>query len=240
MNETLDILAIAAHPDDAELGCGGLLAKHAAAGQRVGILDLTEGQLGTRGSVEERRAEAAASARILGLSARHNLGMEDGHFLVDDAHRRLVIEQIRRFRPRILLINAPSDRHPDHGRGAQLALESWFYAGLRKIETTWQGAPQEPWRPEQVYHYIQFYDLTPSFAVDITGFEGVKMEAIKAFSSQFYDPTREEPETVLSSEGFLDQVLSRTAVWGQQIGVAHAEALVSPRMVGVSSLLDLL
>jgi LmbE family N-acetylglucosaminyl deacetylase len=148
--------------------------------------------------------------------------------------------QIRRFRPKVLLINAPSDRHPDHGRGSQLALEAWFYAGLRKLETTWNGEVQEPWRPDQVYHYIQFHELTPSFSVDITGYEGVKMEAIRAFSSQFYDPTRQEPETVLSSAAFLDQVRARTAVWGQQIGVEHAEALVAPRTLGVSHLMQLL
>ena len=240
MEEQLDLLAIAAHPDDAELGCGGILAKHAALGYRVGILDLTAGQLGTRGSVAERRQEAAQASKILGLSARHNLGFEDGRFLVDEAHRNAVMTQIRRFRPKVLLINAPSDRHPDHGRGAQLALEAWFYAGLRKLETSWNGEVQKPWRPDHVYHYIQYYDLTPSFSVDITGYEGVKMEAIRAYSSQFYDPTRQEPETVLSSAAFLNQVRARTSVWGQQIGVEHAEALVAPRTLGVSHLMQLL
>ena len=240
MKEKLNLLVFAAHPDDAELGCGGILAKHASMGWRVGIVDLTEGQLSTRGTVEDRRKEAAESAHILGLSARHNLGFEDGFFVNDSAHREKMIEQIRRFQPDIVLCNAPSDRHPDHGRAATMALEACFYTGLSKIETTWDGVPQDPWRPKAVYHFIQFYDLTPSFLVDITGFEQQKLAAIQSFKSQFYNPTSEEPTTLISTKAFMDSLLHRTAEWGLQMGVSHAEGLISVRITGLQSLHALL
>lgn len=239
--DKLRILAFGAHPDDVELGCGGILARHAAAGDAVGIVDLTLGQMGTRGTVQGRLKEATAASEILGLRLRENLEMEDGLFENDHAHRLKVIQALRRHRPDIVLCNAPHDRHPDHGRAAALVLESCFYAGLAKIHTEDKdGAAQQPWRPKTVFHYIQFYDLKPDLLVDISDFFDLKMESILAHSSQFYDPASTEPGTLIASPEFLDHIRFRAANFGLNIGVKYAEGLIAARTPGLKSLNDIL
>lgn len=235
----LDILAFGAHPDDVELGCGATLAKHVDAGHKTGIVDLTRGDLGTRGTPEIRLEEAQAAAKVLRLKARENLGFRDGFFVNDQAHQLEVIRMLRKYRPDIVLCNAPHDRHPDHGRASQLVVESCFYAGLRRIETVDNGVPQEAWRPKQVYHYIQFYDLKPDFSVDVSGYLEAKMAAINAHKSQFYDPKSKEPETVIASRAFYDSIANRMAEWGRILGVQHAEAFLAEKTPGVKNLSDL-
>ena len=236
----LDILAFAAHPDDVELSCAGILMKHIDMGRKAGIVDLTVGELGTRGSGPLRLEEAADAAKILGVDVRDNLGMADGFFRNDKEHQLKIIQKIRQYQPEIILCNAPTDRHPDHGRAAQLVVESCFYAGLRRIETTHDGKPQAAWRPKSVYHYIQFNNLEPSFAVDITPYMERKMDAIKAFKSQFYDPNSTEPSTVISSPEYMDHLYHRAAETGRIIGVKYAEGLIAVRYPGVSDLFGLL
>jgi len=239
--DKLRILAFGAHPDDVELGCGGILAKHAAAGDAVGIADLTLGQMGTRGSIEGRLQEAAAAGRILGLALRTNLEMEDGLFENDHSHRLKVIQVLRRYRPDIVICNAPHDRHPDHGRAAALVKEASFYAGLAKIETRdTDGNIQTPWRPKVLFHYIQFYDLTPDVLVDISDVFEQKMESILAHRSQFYDPASTEPQTLIASPEFLDHIRFRAANFGLNIGVKYAEGLIAARIPGLKSLNDIL
>jgi bacillithiol biosynthesis deacetylase BshB1 len=235
----VDILAIGAHPDDIELSCAGTILKHIASGHTVGILDLTRGELGTRGTPEIREKEAAAAAKILGVSFRDNLGMADGFFKNDLDHQLQVISKIRAYKPEIVLCNAVSDRHPDHGRAASLVSESCFYSGLRKIETKTNGIVQEIWRPKAVYHYLQDRYLKPDFLVDITAHMPRKIEAIRAFSSQFYDPSSAEPLTPISSKQFLDFIVSRNAHNGRDIQSDYAEAFTVDRTIGVSSLFDL-
>ncbi len=235
----LDILAIAAHPDDAELGCGGTLLRHIAAGRTAGILDLTRGELGTRGTVETRAKEAENAAVILGLSVRENLGMADGFFSNDSPHQLQVIRILRKYRPSIVLATAPQDRHPDHGKAAALVRDSCFLSGLVKVETDLEGKAQEPWRPAKLYHYIQDRLLEPDLIVDISGFMPKKMEAIKAFRSQFYDPGSTEPDTYISSERFLDQVQSRASEMGHRIGVDFGEGFIGYGSVGVNDLFDI-
>lgn len=235
----LDIMAIGVHPDDVELGCGGTLALHASKGASVGIVDLTTGQLGTRGTPEIRVQEAEEAAKILGASIRENLGMEDGYFVNDAKHQLQLIQSIRKYRPDVVLANAPDDRHPDHGRAAQLIKEACFYAGLRKIESQWEGEVQEAWRPKRLYHYIQFRYLTPDLIVDISDHAETKMKAIKAFASQFYDPSSNAPETLISSQRFMHQIESRMTEFGGQIHVNYGEGFITERVPGVSGLLDL-
>jgi N-acetylglucosamine malate deacetylase 1 len=211
LDPKLDILAIAAHPDDAELSCSGTLLKMAALGKSIGILDLTRGELGTRGTPEIRAQESAAASQVLGLSVRVNLGFQDGFFRNDEAHQRGIIQVIRRFRPEVLLINAPYDRHPDHGKGSELARDAAFLAGLRRIETTFEGQGQAPWRPAKVWKYIQDQLILPSFVVDITPYMEGKLDSIRAYSSQFYNPESDEPETYISSPNFLLRAAKR---WG--------------------------
>lgn len=236
----LDILAFGAHPDDVELGCGGTLAKAVSSGLKVGIVDLTQGDLGTRGTPEIRLQEAQAAAEVLGVHARENLGFRDGFFVNDEAHQREVIRLIRKYQPETVICNAPHDRHPDHGRGSELVVESVFYSGLRKIETTDGGQPQEAWRPKRVFHYIQFYDLKADFSVDVSGFEDVKMDAIHAHASQFYDPNSTEPKTVISSKQFHDSIKGRMVEWGRIIGAAYAEGFIAERTMGVDQITDLI
>jgi bacillithiol biosynthesis deacetylase BshB1 len=236
----LDILAIGVHPDDVELSCSGTLLKHIASGRKAGILDLTRGELGTRGSAELRDKEADEAARILGIAVRDNLKMADGFFKNDSEHQLLLIQKIRLYRPEIILCNAVSDRHPDHGRASSLVSEACFYSGLKKIETSLNGKIQEAWRPRAVYHYIQDRYLKPDFIVDITPYISVKLEAIKAFSSQFYDPTSREPQTPISSANFLQFVASRNANFGRDIQVDYAEGFTVERTPGVKDLFDLL
>lgn len=236
----LDILAFGAHPDDVELGCGGTIAMQIAKGSSVGIVDLTMGQLGTRGTTEVRMKEADASASVLGVAVRENLKMEDGFFVNDALHREKVIQMIRKYRPRIVLANAVSDRHPDHGKGADLLYEACFYSGLRKIETALDGEKQEAWRPELVMHYNQDYYHEPSVVIDISDYFETKLEAIMCFSSQFYDPNSDEPETPISGPEFMDLVHLKAIAAGRLIGKTYGEAFVTKRPVGVADVRDLL
>jgi bacillithiol biosynthesis deacetylase BshB1 len=237
----LDILVLAAHPDDAELGCGGTIAKHIAAGKKVGVVDLTRGELGTRGTPQSRHEEATASSKILGLSARENLELKDGYFQNDTESQLKVIRAIRKFRPDIVLANAIYDRHIDHGKGATLAHDASFLSGLAKIETVGDdGKKQEAWRPSVVYHYIQSLFLEPDFVVDITGYWDIKMEAIRAFKTQFFDPQSNEPETYISKPGFLKMLEARAIEYGHAIGTTHGEGFTVRRYVGVKNLTDLL
>src|SRR4051812_3412872 len=202
----LHILAIAAHPDDVELSCAGTLLKQISLGHQCGVLDLTCGELGTRGSGELRLQEAAAAAKILGLAVRDNLKMADGFFRNDEEHQLQIIKKIRAYQPDLVLCNAISDRHPDHGRAAQLVSEACFYSGLRRVQTQLNGQIQKEWRPKAVYHYIQDRQLKPDIVVDVSEFVEKKMEAIRAFKSQFYDPNSKEPESPISVKNFLDVV----------------------------------
>jgi N-acetylglucosamine malate deacetylase 1 len=235
----LDILAFAAHPDDIELSASGTLMKHIAAGKKVGIVDLTQGELGSRGSVELRYEEAAASAEVLGIHTRVNLKMEDGFFEINEANKRLVVQQIRRFQPEIVLANAINDRHPDHGRGSKLVSEACFLAGLRKVETTWEGENQVAFRPNAVYHYIQDYSIKPDFVVDVTEYYDRKMESIACFKSQFFNPESTEPETPISGKGFTEFIASRMMELGRPIGAKYGEGFTVERFIGVESLFDL-
>ena len=234
----LKILAIAAHPDDVELGCSGTLTKHALAGDAVGILDLTEGELGTRGSVALRYEEAAAAAAVMGVKVRENARMADGFFRNDEENQRILITFIRRFRPEIVIANALEDRHPDHRRGGRLIADACFLAGLRKIETEWDGAPQEAWRPRKVYHMIQDRVVTPTFIVDISAVMEQKIASIKCYKSQFHAPdyNTDEPATYISGEGFLNNIIYRDAIMGKRIGVSYGEGFVSENTPGVDSL----
>ena len=234
----LDILVFGAHPDDAELGAGATIAKEVAAGKKVVIVDLTRGELGTRGTAEIRDAEAAKAAEILGVRIRENLEFADGFFTNDKEHQLEIIRMIRKYRPEIVLCNAVDDRHIDHAKGAKLVSDAAFLSGLLKIDTKLDGDDQwqEPWRPKWVYHYIQWKNLTPDFVVDVSGFIDKKHEAIMAYSSQFYDPKSDEQETPISSKNFLESVHYRARDLGRLIGVAHAEGFTVERMLAVESL----
>jgi len=232
----LDILAFGAHPDDVELGCGGTLLGAIAEGKKVGVIDLTKGELGTRGTTSQRLKEAQLASEVMGLTIRENLGMADGFFLNDKEHQFAIIETIRRFQPTIIFCNAPEDRHPDHGRAASLVEEASFLSGLSKIKTTHNGVEQEAWRPTQVFHYIQSRSLTPNFVVDISAHIEKKMESILAHSSQFYDPNSNEPETFISGTAFLEFVKGRAKELGQQIGVQYAEGFITKKLLGIGSL----
>lgn len=235
----LDILAIGAHPDDVELGCGGTIAKEVANGKKVGILDLTRGELGTRGSAEIRDKEAADSAKILGVAVRENLRFADGFFVNDKAHQLEVIKIIRKYQPEIVLCNAVDDRHIDHGKGSKLASNACFLSGLVKIETTYNNKLQTAWRPKQVYHFIQWKNLEPDLAVDITGFVDKKMASVLAYKTQFFNEDSKEPQTPISSKNFTDSVIYRARDLGRLVGVEHAEGFTVERHVAVDSLFDL-
>ncbi|MFL5762843.1 MAG: bacillithiol biosynthesis deacetylase BshB1 [Bacteroidia bacterium] len=235
----LDILAIGVHPDDVDLCVAGTLLKHMAMGKKCGILDLTIGELGTRGSGELRLQEAAAAAKILGISVRDNLKMADGFFKNDKDHQLAIIKKIREYQPEIVLCNAVSDRHPDHGRAAKLVSDSCFYSGLIKVETAYDGFKQQHWRPKAVYHYIQDHQLKPDFVVDVTPFIEKKMEAIRAFKSQFYDPESKEPESPITVKNFFDLVKGKMTVFGRDAGYDFAEGFNVERTIGVNSMFDL-
>jgi bacillithiol biosynthesis deacetylase BshB1 len=235
----LDILVLSAHPDDAELGCGGTILKHVAQGHKVGVVDLTKGELGTRGTPETRAQEAADSAKILGLAVRENLGLPDGFFRNEREHQLEVVKAIRKFQPDIVLANARYDRHPDHGRGSELAFESCFLAGLSKISTAVGGKEQQTWRPKVLYHYIQSQFITPDFVVDVTDQWEKKMDAIRAFRTQFYDPSNKEPDTYISNPGFMKLLESRGNELGHAIGAKYGEGFTVRRFIGVNSLFDL-
>ncbi len=236
----LDILVLASHPDDAELGCAGTIAKHIALGHKVGVVDFTRGELGTRGTVQTRDQEAAASAKILGLSARENLNFRDGFFHNDEASQLALVQVIRKYQPEIILANAVYDRHPDHGKGATISFESIFLSGLVKVETKFEGKSQTPWRPKALYHYIQSQLIQPDFVVDISDFWDAKMNAVKAYKTQFYDPTSNEPETYISNPAFLKMLESRAQEFGHAIGVRYAEGFTVRRIPGVESLFNLI
>jgi len=232
----LDILVFGAHPDDAELGCGATIAKEVALGKKVGIIDLTRGELGTRGSAELRAKEAAESAKILGVTIRENLGFSDGFFTNDKEHQLQVIKMIRKYKPEIVLCNAIDDRHIDHPKGSKLVSDACFLSGLLKIESVVEGDLQEKWRPKQVYHYIQWKNLEPDFVVNVTGFIDKKVASVLAYSSQFFNPKSDEPQTPISSKNFTDSVAYRARDLGRLIGVEHAEGFTSERYVAVENL----
>ena len=238
----LDILVFGAHPDDAELGAGATIAKEVSKGKKVGIVDLTRGELGTRGSAEIRDREAAKAAEILGVAVRENMEFADGFFVNDKQHQLELIKIIRKYRPEIVLCNAVEDRHIDHAKGSKLVSDACFLSGLMKIETKMDGDDQwqEAWRPKLVYHFIQWKNLEPDFVVDVSGFIETKTEAIMAYSSQFYDPDSEEPETPISSKNFTDSVNYRARDLGRIIGVEYAEGFTVERFIGVDSLEDLI
>jgi len=236
----LDILAIGAHPDDVELSCSGVLAKEASRGKKTGILDLTRGELGTRGSAEIRDQEAAAAAKILGLSVRENIALADGFFTNDKESQLRIIEIIRKYRPEIVLCNAIDDRHIDHGKGSKLASDACFLSGLKKIETRLDGKAQEAWRPKHVYHYIQWKNLQPDVVVDISGFMDVKMKSVLAYASQFYDPNNPDNNTPISSKNFQDSVKYRAQDLGRLIGTDYAEGFTVERYPAVDSIFDLI
>ncbi|MCR9172760.1 MAG: bacillithiol biosynthesis deacetylase BshB1 [bacterium] len=235
----LDILAFGAHPDDVELACAGTVIKHVDAGMRVGIVDLTQGEMGSRGTIETRYDEAADASKIMGISERVNLKMEDGLFEINEANKRLIVEQVRRFQPNIVLANAVDDRHPDHGRGAQLVSEACFLAGLIQFETTWNGEVQEAFRPKVVYHYIQDRYIKPDFVVDVTAVAERKMEAIKAYKTQFFQPDQDGPKTPISGADFMDFIWGRMHEMGRQAGFTCGEGFTVERFPGVQLLTDL-
>ena len=235
----LDILAIGVHPDDVELSCAGTILKHIALKKKVGILDLTRGELGTRGSAEIRTKEAKKAAKILGVSIREQLNMADGFFVNDEKHQLQIIEKIRLYKPEIVLCNAVDDRHPDHGRSAKLVADACYYSGLVKIVTKSGKKNQEAWRPKAVYHYIQDNFIHPDFVIDITKFMDKKMEAICAFESQFHNPNSKEPSTAISGEDFFETVKAKSSIFGRTIGVRYAEGFTASRTIGVNSLFHL-
>ena len=236
----VDILVLAAHPDDAELGCGGTIAKHIALGHKVGIVDFTRGELGTRGTAQSREQEATDSAKILGISARENLDLKDGFFRNHQEEQLTVVRAIRKYQPEIILANAIYDRHPDHGKGSDLAFDATFLSGLSKVETSLDGKPQSPWRPKAIYHYVQSQYIEPDFVVDVSDFWEKKMAAIRAFKTQFYDPNNKEPNTFISNPGFLKMVESRAQEMGYSIGTNYGEGFTVRRFIGVKSLFDII
>lgn len=236
----LDILVIAAHPDDAELGCGGTIAKHTKAGLKVGILDLTRGELGTRGTAQTREQEAKDASAILGLQVRENLGLADGFFKNDQDSQLAVIQKIRTYQPEIVIANAMRDRHPDHGKGANLATDACFLAGLAKIETKdLSGNFQKAWRPKQVYHYIQSQYIEPDFIIDITDVWDIKMASIKAYKTQFFNSDSTEPQTFISRPEFIQFLEGRASEFGNIAGIKYAEGFTTQRYPVVNKLTDI-
>ena len=237
----LDILAIGAHPDDVELGCSATLAKEIANGKKVGIIDLTRGELGTRGTAETRDAEAANAAKILGVDVRVNMEFADGFFSNDKYHQVELIKMIRKYKPDLVLCNAVEDRHIDHGKGSKLVSDACFLSGLLKIDTKIEDDDdwQEPWRPKHVYHYMQWKNLEPDFVVDVSEFLDKKMEAVLAYKTQFFDPKSNEPETPISSKNFTDSIKYRARDLGRLVGVEYAEGFNVERYVAVDSLYDI-
>ncbi|MBL6445599.1 bacillithiol biosynthesis deacetylase BshB1 [Fulvivirga sp. 29W222] len=237
----LDILAFAAHPDDTELSCAGTLAAHIAMGYKVGVVDFTRGELGTRGSAEIRDHEARESAKLQKLTIRENLGFEDGFFANDKKHQLEVARVVRKYQPDVVLANAVTDRHPDHGKAAKLAVDACFLAGLRRIELNDEEGDELPaWRPRTLYHYIQSNFIQPDFVVDISGFWSIKKQAIKAFKSQFHDPESSEPETFISNPEFMRMLEARAKELGHSIGVEYGEGFTINKNIGVKDITSLL
>lgn len=235
----VDILAVGIHPDDVELSCSGTLLAHKAKGYSIGVLDLSAGELGTRGNAEIRASEASEAAKILGLSFRDQLNFKDGFFCNDEEHQLKLIEKIRFYKPKIVLANAISDRHPDHGRAAKLISDSCFYSGLSKIQTNCKGDSQTPWRPTAVYHYIQDHYIHPDFVIDVSDFAEQKRASIMAYKSQFFNPDSKEPQTPISSPEFIESLFSKMSIWGRAIGVKYAEGFTVCRYPGVEDLFQL-
>lgn len=235
----LDILFFGAHPDDVELGCGATIAKEVSLGKKVGIVDLTRGELGTRGTAEIRDEEAKNAAAVLGVEMRENLKMRDGFFINDEAHQMQVIKMIRKYRPEIVICNAVDDRHIDHGKGSKLVSDACFLSGLIKIETEIDGIAQAAWRPKLVYHYIQWKDLKPDFVVDVSGFMDKKVASLMEYKSQFYDPNSNEPSTPIATKNFKDSILYRAQDLGRLINSEYAEGFTVERYLAVNSLGDL-
>jgi bacillithiol biosynthesis deacetylase BshB1 len=231
----LDILAFGVHPDDVELGCAGTIMAAIDQGKKVGIVDLTRGELGTRGTPTTRTQEAAAAAKIMGVDVRENLDMADGFFANDEAHQRKIIALIRKYQPDVILANAPEDRHPDHGRSAKLVSDAAFLSGLRKIETIHEGVTQNAWRPAYTFHYIQDRFIQPSFVIDITAYMERKMEAVLAYGTQFTGADTSEPQTYISSPQFLETVKARALMLGKRIGVGYAEGYITEKIIGFSN-----
>ena len=238
-NLNVDILAIGAHPDDVELGCSGTIAKEIALGKKVGIIDLTRGELGTRGSAEIRDSEAKKAAGILGVSFRENLNFKDGFFTNDEVHQLELIKVIRKYKPKIILCNAIDDRHIDHPKGAKLVVDSCFLSGLKKIKTNHEGVDQNPWRPENIYHYIQWKNLNPDFVVDISEYFDTKIKSVKAFESQFYNGNESVHDTPISTKNFLDSIEYRARDLGRLTGVEYAEGFIASRLPRIESISDL-
>lgn len=235
----LDILAFGAHPDDIELGAGGTIAKAIAEGKKVGVIDLTKGELGTRGTAETRKTEAENAAKILGLSVRENLGFADGFFTNDKAHQLEIIKTLRKYQPEIVLCNAVKDRHIDHGKGSKLVSDACFLSGLVKIETKQDGIIQDRWRPKHIYHYIQWENSTPDFAVDISEFIEIKQKAVEAYETQFFKSDSNELETPITSKSFIDSINYRARDLGRLVGVDYAEGFTVERCITVDSLFDI-
>lgn len=240
--EKLDILVIAVHPDDAELGCAGTLIKHIKTGKKVGIVDLTQGELGTRGTAQTRKEEAQAASEIMGLTLRENLKMRDGFFKNDEEHQRQVIRVIRQYRPQIIITNAYHDRHPDHGRACDLVNDAVFLAGLRRIETSIDGQAQEVYRPTLLLHFIQDYYIRPDIVVDISDVWEEKIKAIQAYKTQFYtpsSPTGDEPQTYISNPNFMAVIEGRAREFGKNIQVSYGEGFTCKRILGVDNIFHL-
>ncbi|MDA1122013.1 MAG: bacillithiol biosynthesis deacetylase BshB1 [Bacteroidetes bacterium] len=236
----LDILAISAHPDDVELGSAGTVIGQVKKGNKVGVIDLTRGEMGTRGTPEIRDAESAAAAKIMGLTLRGNTGFRDVFFKNDEAHQLEIIKRIRQYQPEIIITNAVKDRHPDHARASELVSQACFMAGLRKIETVFEGEKQSEWRPKVIYHFIQSTYVEPDIVVDISDTFDDKMKAIKAYGTQFYNPDGSEPETFISSPQFLQLIEARAVEFGKTIGVKYGEGFTVERFPGVRNLFDLI
>ena len=230
----LDILVFGAHPDDVELGCGGTVIKEVQKEKKVGIIDLTRGELGTRGTVATRNKETELATEIMGVAIRENMDFKDGFFKDDEHHKLALIKKIRQYRPDIVITNAVSDRHPDHGRGSRITIDACFLSGLKKIETE-----QEVWRPQAIYHYIQFNNLSPDIVVDITEQMDAKLLAVKAYSTQFFNPDSKENETIISSQGFLNSVSYRAKDLGRQSNCEYAEGFLAHQIPKTDSLLDI-
>ena len=230
----VDILVFGAHPDDVELGCGGTVIKLVEQGEKVGIIDLTRGELGTRGTAQSRKVECENATKILGVAVRKNMDFKDGFFKDDEAHKLALIKKIRKYCPEIVIANAPTDRHPDHGRASQIVVDACFLSGLEKVNTK-----QKVWRPKAIYHYIQFNHLQPDFVIDISRQMEKKIEAVKAYKTQFYNSDSKETETIISKKGFLESVKYRAQDLGRQANCEFAEGFIAHQMLKVDSFFDI-
>ena len=231
----IDVLAFGAHPDDVELGCGGTIAKLISEGKKVAIVDLTKGELGTRGTDQTRTLEAAEASEILGIAARENLGMKDGFLTNSEEYQLRIVKMVRKYQPEIVFCNAIDDRHPDHAKAAKLVSDACFLSGLIKIETEQEGKLQTAWRPKQVFHYIQWKNIEPDFVMDITGFLDKKIEACLAYKTQFYDPNSSEPMTPIATKDFLESLTYRAQDLGRLSGVEYAEGFTSEKLIAIKN-----